>query len=138
VRLYPINVDDAKRNVMDSIVESSHGPGCCHFPDHLDAVGEEYFAQLCAERREDRHNRYGVKTHFVWVQDRDRNEALDGAVMALAAYRLLNPNIRQMHEALAASARLAPAPAPSVTSGAPAGMAATRQRRVAQSPYLNP
>jgi phage terminase large subunit GpA-like protein len=98
VRLYPINVDDAKAEVMNSLGLAAPGPGYMHFPVHLDTVHEEYFAQLCAEHRETRYNKAGVATHFVWVLDRDRNEALDTAVLTLAAYRLLNPNIRQMAE----------------------------------------
>ena len=42
----------------------------------------------------------GIATHEVWVQDRERNEALDTAVLCLAAFRLLNPNVRQMLEQL--------------------------------------
>lgn len=102
VRLWPVNVDDAKAEVMNSLSLEAPGPGYLHFPVHLDTVHEEYFAQLCAEHRETRYNKAGVATHFVWVLDRDRNEALDTAVLALAAYRLLNPNIRQMAETLAA------------------------------------
>jgi phage terminase large subunit GpA-like protein len=137
VRLYPINVDDAKRNIMDGLADSGAGPGRLHFPDHLDVVNEEYFAQLCAERKEDRYNRFGVKTHFVWIQDRDRNEALDGAVMALAAYRLLNPNIRQMLEALAAAAASVPSAAPAaMPSASSTARAPAPQRRAVSSAYL--
>jgi phage terminase large subunit GpA-like protein len=67
-------------------------------------VDEEFFAQLCAEHRETRYNKSNVATHTVWVQDRERNEALDCSVLALAAKRLLNPNIKQMAEMLAAAA----------------------------------
>ncbi len=81
VRVYPINTDDAKADVMASVALTRPGPGYMHFPEHVD---EEFFAQLCAEHRE-------------------RNEALDCAVLCLAALRLLgNQNIRQMLEALEA------------------------------------
>lgn len=123
VRLYPINVDDAKAEVMASLNLGTPGPGFWHFPLNLDTVHEEYFAQLCAEHRETRYNKSGVATHHVWILDRDRNEALDCAVLSLAAFRLRNPNIRQMAEALAAIPRPGPA-----DPGAPAAPAAPAPR----------
>jgi phage terminase large subunit GpA-like protein len=101
VRLYPVNVDDAKADVVSSLALLEPGPGSTHFPLHVDTIDEEYFAQLCAEHRETRRNKLGVATHMVWVVDRERNEALDTAVLCLAARKLLNPNIRQMSEQLA-------------------------------------
>lgn len=138
VRLYPVNVDDAKADVMNSLTLAAPGPGYLHLPAHLDAVHEEYFAQLCAEHRETRYNRGGIATHFVWVLDRERNEALDCAVLSLAAFRLLNPNVRQMAEMLAATplagappgAGTDPAPPPSTSAPAPPA------RRVIRSRYI--
>ncbi len=139
VRLYPINVDDAKAEVMNSLNLSAPGPGYCHFPVSVDTVHEEYFAQLCAEHRETRYNKGGVATHFVWVLDRERNEALDTAVLALAAYRLLNPNIRQMAETLAAIPVTPPGgAAPPPNGSPPPAPSATPSpgRRVGRSRYL--
>lgn len=103
VRLYPINTDDAKTHVVDSLALVDHGPGSMHFPSHLDTVDEEYFAGLCSEHKETRYNKSGVATHIVWVQDRERNEPFDLAVLCLAAFKLLNPNIKQMAEMIAAT-----------------------------------
>lgn len=100
VRLYFVNTDDGKTNVMSALEQQVPGPGYYHVPLDLDTMNEEYFAQLCSEHRETRKNRHGVVTHTVWVKDRERNEALDTAVLCLAAFRLLNPNIRQMLDAL--------------------------------------
>jgi len=135
VRLYPINVDDAKADILNSLSLVAAGPGAMHFPGLVD---EEYFAQLCAEHRETRYNKAGVATHFVWVQDRDRNEALDTAVLALAAFRWLNPNIRQMADMLAATA------APGAGTGQPPPAAnpparpapPAEARRITRSSYL--
>lgn len=135
VRLYPINVDDAKADIMSSISLAEAGPGYMHFPI-LDAIDEEFFAQLCAEHRETRYNKSGVATHMIWVQDRERNEALDCSVLALAAFRLLNPNIRQMSEALAASPSPSSEKDPQEGGGAPPAPASGRGRRVARSKYL--
>lgn len=130
VRLYPINVDDAKADVMSALALVAPGPGYIHLPESVD---EEYFAQLCAEHRETRYNKAGIATHTVWVQDRDRNEALDCAVLCLAAFRLLNPNIRQMAETLAKTAPpVDPTAAPAATPAAPP----SRERRAARSSYL--
>lgn len=140
VRLYWINTDDAKADVMGSLALAAPGPGYIHFPSRVESITEEFFAQLCAEHKETRYNKAGVATHVVWVQDRDRNEGLDCAVLNLAAHRLLNPNIRQMLEqitAAAAQARTPTAPTmrhvPTPASTAPAPQSG---RRVSRSAYL--
>lgn len=139
VRLYPINVDDAKKNVMDAVGETDPGPGAMHWPLGHDQIDEEYFAQLCAEHRVPQYNRKGLLVGHVWVKQRDRNEALDTAVLCLAAYRLFNPNIRQMAEALAATP---PPPRPSgstAPAAPPAPVAAAARslgRRMSRSSYL--
>ncbi len=138
VLLYPINVDDAKADVMASLALPTPGPGSMHFPLRVDTVNEEFFAQLTAEHRETRYNKAGVATHYVWVQDRERNEALDAAVLALAALRLLNPNIRDMAARIVHAAATAapverqesPAAAQPLTPTAPG-------RRVSHSRYLS-
>lgn len=132
VRLYPVNVDDAKSAIMSTLQLTDPGPGYWHFPQLVD---EEFFAQLCAEHRETRHNKSGVATHQVWVQDRDRNEALDTAVLALAAFRLLNPNIRHM----AAVLRSTPPSMPATPGASPVAVPAPAPpegRRVFRSSYL--
>jgi phage terminase large subunit GpA-like protein len=148
IRLYPINTDDAKAEWYGSLGLASAGPGATHFPLGLDTVDEEYFAQLCAEHRETKYNKAGIATHNVWVQDRERNEALDTAVYALAARRLLNPNIRQMLEAISIAAATLPprvdpvaaaAPSPSPPAPPPISPAVARMRarRHQRSAYLN-
>jgi phage terminase large subunit GpA-like protein len=139
VRLYLLNVDDAKASIYESLGLAAPGPGYTHFPAHIDTVDEEYFAQLCAEHRETRYNRSGIATHTVWVQDRDRNEALDTAVMALAAFRLLNPNVRQMLEAVAAAAQATKPPdgtPPAPSSPPQPAPVRTPVRRLTRSSYL--
>jgi len=145
VALYPINVDDAKGDILASLnlnlastLDGTPSPGATHFPVHLDSVGEEFFAQLCAEHRETKYNKGGVATHSIWVLDRERNEGLDCAVLCLAAKRLLNPNIKQMAEMLAAAAAQqeadkahpprVPVPQPPTSQGP--------QPRTAKSKYL--
>lgn len=104
VRLYPVNVDDAKADVQGSMLkprpkDDGTWAGFTHVPV-IDAIDEEFFAQYFAEHRETKYNKYKVATHQEWVQDRDRNEALDTAVLCLAAFRQSRPNIPQLLEAL--------------------------------------
>jgi len=137
VRLYPVNVDDAKADIMAATAQITPGPNCMHFGAFLD---EEYFAQLCAEHREPRYNKGHVATHWVWVKDRDRNEALDTAVLCLAGYRLYDRQIRHMAEVLAATPVEGAAPPPQAGPAAaqPAAPqpARTRERRFSRSSYL--
>jgi phage terminase large subunit GpA-like protein len=138
VPLYPINVDDAKRNVISSLDMKVPGPSYSHFPLHVDAVDEEYFAMLVAEHEEVVRNKRGVATHTVWVEDRPRNEALDTAVLCLAGFRKLRPNIQQMLAALADSAKGPKQPKPTLQlDGTPAATPAPSGRRVSRSGYLN-
>jgi len=61
-----------------------------------------FLAAYCAEHPEVRYNKSKVATHTIWVQDRERNEALDTAVLCLAAYRILPPpNLRHILDLLA-------------------------------------
>ena len=132
-----VNADGAKADIMSSIGLVAPGPGYMHFPERVD---EEYFAQLCSEHSETRKNKAGVVTEEIWIQDRTRNEALDTAVLALAAFRILakgkeNDFLRNM---LAILASTPPAPGgdgqvpPPQAAPQPAG----QQRRVGRSSYL--
>lgn len=132
VRLYPVNTDDAKAEILGALSQPAAAPGAMRFPIDLDTVNEEYFAQLTAEHRETRYNKGGVATHAVWVLDRERNEALDTAVLCLAAFRLLNPNLRQYAETLAATQ----VPHDESPEGTPTTLPAPVGRRVVRSRYL--
>lgn len=125
VRLYFINTDVAKRNVMNALAQPLPGPNYYHLPSHLDMVNEEFTAQLCAERWRATKGRSGAIVGGLWEQLRERNEALDTAVGALAAYRLLNPNIRQMLEALP---KERPTPSTHTTPPLPPGPPQKRSR----------
>lgn len=89
VPVYPIGVDTAKELLFGRLQIDRPGPGFCHYPDHYD---QEFFEQMTAERRIDRMVR-GVKT-YQWKKIRSRNEAFDLAVYNIAAFELLNPNLR--------------------------------------------
>jgi phage terminase large subunit GpA-like protein len=97
VRLYTIGVDTAKALLMSRLALTEKGPGFVHIPMQ-DWADEELTAQLTAERLVTKFTK-GVPETF-WKKIRARNEALDCAVMALAALRLLNPRLEQWAEEL--------------------------------------
>ena len=80
-----VNVDGLKLETHLGIEMATPGPGYLHL--NRRCCDEEYLAQLCAEHRETKR-RNGVAS-LVWVEDRTRNEALDTAVYARAALKLL-------------------------------------------------
>ena len=77
--------DRAKETLFSWLQVNEPGPGYIHFAATMD---EEYFKQLTAEKRAIKYVR-GRKS-VVWVQKRDRNEALD-----CYNYCLVNPILSQ-------------------------------------------
>lgn len=142
VRLYPINTDDAKSDVVNRFTPEPGDPFLMHWPLERDTINDEYFAQLCAEHREARTNKQGIVTHTVWVLDRERNEALDTAVLALAAFKIQNPNLQQWHEQIelaASEAKRRAAEAARVKRAVPVTPSEDDQpggRRASRSKYL--
>src|ERR1043166_2510958 len=91
VPLYVLCVDTGKDLVFSRLKIGSAGPGYVHLPDWVD---DEYLAQLTAEKaiRKYVKGRGAVRE---WIKLRERNEALDLEVYALAAlYMLGQPFIR--------------------------------------------
>lgn len=81
--LYRLGVDRFKQVIYDRLNIPTVGPGYIHIPADL---SDEFWAQLTAESPETRVEHGKQVTR--WVQHRARNEALDCAVYALAAYEL--------------------------------------------------
>ena len=91
VDLFGVGVDEAKVVVQRRLGITSPGPGYCHFPAEREP---EYFAQLTAEKLLTKYLRgFAVRE---WHKTRDRNEAFDCRVYALAALKILNPNIARL------------------------------------------
>lgn len=126
VQLFTVGTDEAKTVVMKRFGVSKPGPGFCHFPSSRDP---EYFAMLTAEKLITRY----VKGFPVreWHKMRDRNEALDCRVYALAALKIANPNLKRLDERMnepgeqpieqpqKAPAKAKPTPAPKKKENAP-------------------
>lgn len=98
VPLYTIGVDAAKALLMDRLSVIDRGPGFVHIP-RADWADEELAAQLTSERLITRKVR-GVPRQS-WKKIRVRNEALDCYVLAIAALRLLRPDLELVAERLA-------------------------------------
>jgi phage terminase large subunit GpA-like protein len=81
VPLFVLCVDTGKDVVLSRLRISSPGPGFVHLPEWAD---EEYLAQLTAEKAIRKYVR-GRGAVREWVKLRERNEALDLEVYALAA-----------------------------------------------------
>jgi len=95
VPLFVLCVDTGKDVVFSRLKIDSVGPGFVHLPDWVD---EEYLAQLTAEKaiRKYVKGRGAVRE---WIKLRERNEALDLEVYALAALHILGQQlIRRLAE----------------------------------------
>lgn len=81
--LYRLGVDRIKQVIYDRLNIPTVGPGYVHIPEEL---SDEFWSQLTAESPETIVERGQQVTR--WKKHRERNEALDCAVYALAAYEL--------------------------------------------------
>lgn len=81
VPLFVLCVDTGKDMIMSRLLMTGSGPGRIHLPDWVD---DEYLAQLTSEKSLRRYVK-GRGAVREWVKLRERNEALDLEVYALAA-----------------------------------------------------
>jgi phage terminase large subunit GpA-like protein len=109
VPLYTVGVDAAKALVVSRLALTERGPGYVHIP-HEDWSDEELAAQLTSERLVTRFVK-GVPSQ-AWKKIRTRNEALDCAIYALAALRLLHPDLELLAARLRNPETTAPPPRP--------------------------
>lgn len=100
VKLFPVGVDGAKTAIYSSLKITIPGPGYCHFPArYLD----EWFAQLCGEKRVLETNKKTGFVRHVWVKTR-ANEALDCRVYASAAVAILGADVDDLAKRVVAKA----------------------------------
>ena len=105
-KLFILCVDTAKEIILGRLRVQSPGPGYMHLPESI--VDLEYVQQLTAERalRKYVKGRGSVKE---WVKIRERNEALDLEVYALAALYIPGPEfVRDQKRRAALWSRPAP------------------------------
>lgn len=96
IKLFPVGVDTAKDLLFSRLKIAEEGAGYCHFP--LDRP-DEYFKQLTAEKIVTRYHKGFARREY--VKTRNRNEALDMRVYAMAAFSILNININSLANKLA-------------------------------------
>lgn len=123
VDLFTVGVDQCKALIYSRLAITEKGPGFVHLPiehqmgDELrHGVDEEFVAQLTAEKLVTKHK--NGTPHREWVQTRPRNEALDMTVYAVAALRLLRPNLQALADQLSPNPK---PPKPPVTPTDPRG-----------------
>jgi phage terminase large subunit GpA-like protein len=95
--IYLLGVDTGKDTIYSRLRISEPGPGYMHFPVG-GAFDQDFFEQLTAERVVTRY-RMGIPYRVWELPSGKRNEALDCAVLALAAYQSLG----RRREAMVAS-----------------------------------
>lgn len=96
VRLILVGVDEAKQLIFDRL-QNKPGPGYQHFNRRAE---KDYFDQLLSERKVIKVEKGRKVVAWQLIDQSRRNEALDCKVYSLAAYRKLNPNMRQLGEIL--------------------------------------
>lgn len=115
----PLGVDTGKAMLYARLRKLQRGPGYIHFQNSED-FDAEFFAQLGAERLVTKAK--GGRQFHEWVKDRPRNEALDCALYAWAAYLLRKyMRVRQVAPVAPAQSNEVPAPPQTATrTAAPA------------------
>lgn len=116
VALFTVGTDTCKGLIYSRLRVTERGAQFVHLPMAHQAadgprfgVDEEFVEQLRSEKLVTKH-RNGVPFR-IWVKTRPRNEALDMTVYALAALRLIRPNLAELARQLD-PARTPPPPPP--------------------------
>lgn len=91
INLFPVGTDTAKELIFARLKIPEVGPGYCHFPF---SHSEEYFRMLTSEKKVTKYFKGRPKRE--WVKVRQRNEALDCRVYAMAALELMGLNIEHL------------------------------------------
>ena len=99
--LYSIGVDAGKATIMSNIKAQEPGPKFCHFPrDEERGYDMAFFNGLLSEKLVMKSER--GRTRWAWVKlpGHERNEALDCRNYALAALRVLDPDMSAVEKRL--------------------------------------
>lgn len=99
--LYSIGVDAGKADIMGALKVQEPGPKYCHFPKGIDrGYDNSFFNGLLSEKLVMKSER--GRTRWAWVKlpGHERNEALDCRNYALAALRVLDPDMDKVEARL--------------------------------------
>lgn len=91
INLFPVGTDTAKELIFARLKITEEGAGYCHFPF---THSEEYFRMLTSEKKVTKY--FKGRPRREWVKVRQRNEALDCRVYAMAALELMGLNIEHL------------------------------------------
>lgn len=99
--LYTIGVDSGKAEIMSAVEVETPGAKYCHFPSEPErGYDETYFSGLLSETKilENKNGR----TRWAWkvIPGHERNEPLDCRNYALAAFRVLDPDMEAVERRL--------------------------------------
>ena len=97
-KLWSIGVDTAKEIIYSRLKINEVGAGYCHFPQHYD---DEYFKQSTAEKVVKKYHKGFHRRE--WIKVRERNEALDCRVYALAALNIMGISVNMLAQRSAKS-----------------------------------
>lgn len=92
--LYVLGVDAGKADIMGALKVKEPGPKFCHFPTGLErGYDNAFFTGLLSEKLVMKTER--GRTRWVWekIPGHERNEALDCRNYALAAFRVIDPDL---------------------------------------------
>ena len=93
VWLHTLGTDGLKDSLFSRLQIKEVGHRYCHFPQSA-TYNEEYFRQLTSEVVRKKFEK--GQWRRIYVKIRERNEALDKRVYALAAYEILRPNMEAL------------------------------------------
>lgn len=99
--LYNIGVNAGKENIMSSIRVQEPGPKYCHFPKNTECgYDADFFNGLISERQV--LKRSGGVNKWKWevIPGHERNEPLDCRNYALAAFKIMNPDMDMVEQRL--------------------------------------
>jgi phage terminase large subunit GpA-like protein len=99
--LYSIGVDAGKADIMGALKVQEAGPKYCHFPKGVDrGYDNAFFTGLLSEKLVMKSER--GRTRWAWVKlpGHERNEALDCRNYAMAAFRVLDPDMDKVEARL--------------------------------------
>lgn len=97
VNLITVGVDTGKDLIHRRFNIDEPGPGYCHFSKEP-CFDEEYFLQLCSEKRVTRFSKGKVSSG--WIKKRPRNEAFDIENYCNAGLYIWRPNLDRIHKQL--------------------------------------
>lgn len=97
--LYTLGVDAGKSTIMGNLKVQTAGPKFCHFPLR-DNYNMAYFNGLLSEKLVCKKTTSGFKWYWERIPGHAHNEALDCRNYAMAAFKIINPDLSAIERRL--------------------------------------